>query len=123
MFFQMNTIEKLGTRIQILNCFVSASIQFLNKLVSKSQVHSKYYFHIILYDYNEHIQQKALSENTKTKLGVMGLAALPVVAAMYSSGSMALEQVPQILTSGVFPIGFTVFSWAIAAKMALKLRK
>jgi len=69
------------------------------------------------------IQQKALSENTKTKLGVMGLAALPVVAAMYSSGSMALEQVPQILTSGVFPIGFTVFSWAIAAKMALKLRK
>jgi len=42
---------------------------------------------------------------------------------MYSFGSMALEQVPQILTSGVFPIGFTVFSWAIAAKMALKLRK
>jgi len=68
------------------------------------------------------IQQK-VSENTKTKLGVIGLAALPVVAAMYSSGSMALEQVPQILTSGVFPIGFTVFSWGIAAKMALKLRK
>jgi len=68
------------------------------------------------------IQQK-VSENAKTKLGVISLAALPVVAAMYSSGSMALEQVPQILTSGVFPIGFTVFSWAIAAKMALKLRK
>ena len=68
------------------------------------------------------IQQK-VSENTKIKLGVISLAALPVVAAMYSSGSMALEQVPQILTSGVFPIGFTVFSWVIAAKMALKLRK
>ena len=67
--------------------------------------------------------QEKVSENTKTKLGVMGLAALPVVAAMYSLGSMALEQVPQILTSGVFPIGFTVFSWAIAAKLALKLRK
>jgi len=67
--------------------------------------------------------QEKVSENTKTKLGVISLAALPVVAAMYSSGSMALEQVPQILTSGVFPIGFTVFSWAIAAKMALKLRK
>jgi len=66
--------------------------------------------------------QEKVSDN-KTKLGVIGLAALPVVAAMYSSGSMALEQVPQILTSGVFPIGFTVFSWAIAAKMALKLRK
>ena len=66
--------------------------------------------------------QEKVSDN-KTKLGVIGLAALPVVAAMYSSGSMALEQIPQILTSGVFPIGFTVFSWAIAAKMALKLRK
>jgi len=61
--------------------------------------------------------------DSKTKLGVIGLAALPVVAAMYSSGNMALEQVPQILTSGVFPIGFTVFSWGMAAKMALKLRK
>jgi hypothetical protein len=67
------------------------------------------------------IQEKV--SDSKTKLGVIGLAALPVVAAMYSSGSMALEQVPQILTSGVFPIGFTVFSWGIAAKMALKLRK
>ena len=67
------------------------------------------------------IQEKV--SDSKTKLGVIGLAALPVVAAMYSSGSMALEQVPQILTSGVFPIGFTVFSWVIAAKMALKLRK
>jgi len=67
------------------------------------------------------IQQKA--SESKTKLGVIGLVALPVVAAMYSSGTVALEQVPQILTSGVFPIGFTVLSWAIAAKMALKLRK
>ena len=67
--------------------------------------------------------QKKVSENTKTKLGVISLAALPVAAAMYSSGSMALEQVPQILASGVFPVGFTLFSWAIAAKLALKLRK
>ena len=68
------------------------------------------------------IQQKA-SEQAKTKLGVVGLVALPVVAAMYSSGSVAIEQVPQILTSGVFPIGMTVLSWGIAAKLALKLRK
>ena len=66
--------------------------------------------------------QKA-SDKTKTKLGVIGLVALPIATAMYSSGSMALEQVPQVLTSGVFPIGFTLFSWAIAAKMAMKLRK
>ena len=68
------------------------------------------------------IQEKT-SESTKTKLGVIGLVALPVAAAVYSSGSMALEQVPQILTSGVFPIGFTLFSWAVAAKLAMKLRK
>ena len=67
------------------------------------------------------IQQ--VSDKTKTKLGVIGLVALPIVAAMYSSGSMALEQVPQILTSGVFPIGFTLFSWGLAVKMAMKLRK
>lgn len=67
------------------------------------------------------IQQ--VSENTKTKLGVIGLVALPIVAAMYSSGSMALEQVPQVLTSGVFSIGFTLFSWGLAVKMAMKLRK
>ena len=68
------------------------------------------------------IQEKA-SEQAKTKFGVVGLVALPVVAAMYSSGSVAIEQVPQILTSGVFPIGMTVLSWGIAAKLALKLRK
>ncbi len=70
-----------------------------------------------------HNIQANVSENTKTKLGVIGLVAIPIVAAMYSSGSMALEQVPQILTSGIFPIGFTVLSWVIAAKMAMKLRK
>jgi hypothetical protein len=67
--------------------------------------------------------QQQVSENTKTKLGVIGLIALPIAAAMYSSGNMSLEQIPQILTSGVFPIGFAVLSWTIAAKMAMKLRK
>ena len=67
--------------------------------------------------------QQNVSEQTKTKLGVVGLVALPVVAAMYSSGTVAIEQVPQILTSGIFPIGMTILSWAIAAKLALKLRK
>ncbi len=64
------------------------------------------------------IQQNVSSEQTKRKLGVVGLVALPVVAAMYSSGTVALEQVPQILTSGIFPIGLTVMSWTIAAKLA-----
>ncbi|MCH9659168.1 hypothetical protein K0U27_10885 [archaeon] len=67
--------------------------------------------------------QQNVSEQTRTKLGVVGLVALPVAAATYSSGSIAPEQVSQILASGIFPIGFTVMSWTIAAKLALKLRK
>jgi len=49
--------------------------------------------------------QEKVSENAKTKLGVIGLVDLPVVAAVYSSGTVSLEQVPQILTSRVFPMG------------------
>ena len=63
------------------------------------------------------------SASTKPRLVVIGQVALPIAAAMYSSGSVAIEQVPQILTSGVFPIGFTLLSWGIAAKLAMKLRK
>lgn len=66
--------------------------------------------------------QKQIS-GSKTKLGVIGLFALPIVAAMAHQGSASLEQVPQILTSGVFPVLFTIGSWGIAVKMALKLRK
>ena len=67
--------------------------------------------------------QQNVSEQTRTKLGVVGLATLPVAAAMYSTGSMAIEQVSQVMIGGIFPIGMTLLSWAIAAKLALKLRK
>jgi len=65
--------------------------------------------------------QQQISGNKK--LGVIGLVALPIVAAMAHQGSISLEQVPQILTSGVFPVLFTIGSWGLAVKMALKLRK
>jgi len=71
---------------------MSNSNQQLNKTIQKSWILSKHYKLIILFDYNEYIQEK-VSEQTKTKLGVAGLVALPVAAAMYSSGSIALEQV------------------------------
>jgi hypothetical protein len=67
------------------------------------------------------VQQQA-SKN-KRKLGVIGLFALPIVAAMVHQESISLEQIPQILTSGVFPILVTLGSWGLAVKMALKLRK
>ena len=61
--------------------------------------------------------------NNKRKLGVIGLVALPIVAAMAHQGSLSLEQVPSVLTSGLIPALFTLGSWALAVKMALKLRK
>lgn len=66
--------------------------------------------------------QKQISEN-KRKLEVIGLVALPIVAAMIHQQSISLEQVPQILTSGVFPVLVTLGSWGFAVKIALKLRK
>lgn len=66
--------------------------------------------------------QQQISQN-KTKLGVLGLLVLPIVAAMVHQGSASLEHIPQILTSGVFPVLLTVGSWGLAVKMALKLRK
>jgi hypothetical protein len=66
--------------------------------------------------------QQQISDN-KRKLGVLGLLVLPIVAAMVHQGTVSFEQIPQILTSGVFPILFTVGSWGLAVKMALKLRK
>lgn len=66
--------------------------------------------------------QQQISGN-KRKLGVLGLIALPIVAAMIHQENISLEQVPQILTSGVFPILVTIGSWGLAVKMALKLKK
>jgi len=66
--------------------------------------------------------QQQISEK-KRKLEVIGLVALPIVAAMIHQQSLAIEQVPQILTSGVFPILVTIGSWGLAVKIALKLRK
>ena len=66
--------------------------------------------------------QQQISEN-KRKLGVLGLLALPIVAAMVHQGSASFEQIPQILTSGVFQVLLTIGSWGLAVKMALKLKK
>jgi len=67
------------------------------------------------------VQQK-VSKN-KITFGVIGLFALPIVAAMAHQENISLEQIPQILTSGVFPVLVTLGSWGLAIKMALKLRK
>ncbi len=66
--------------------------------------------------------QQQISEK-KRKLEVIGLVALPIVAAMIHQQSLSFEQVPQILSSGVFPVLVTLGSWGLAVKIALKLRK
>ncbi|MDH3657330.1 MAG: hypothetical protein OEM77_04250 [Nitrosopumilus sp.] len=45
--------------------------------------------------------REKISEKRKTKLKVLGLLALLIVTEMYYSGSMTLDQIPQILTSGI----------------------
>lgn len=72
----------------------------------------------------QHIQtEQNGASTTQRKLGVIGLAALPIVLAAYSNSGVSIQSIPSVLSSGVFPIGFTLLSWGIAAKLALKLRK
>lgn len=67
------------------------------------------------------ISQKSGSVISRYKSPI-AMAVLPVaVALLTNSGDIA--NVPSVLTSGVFPIGFTLLSWGIAAKLAYKLRK
>ncbi|MEX1054035.1 MAG: hypothetical protein WEC35_06505 [Nitrosopumilaceae archaeon] len=49
----------------------------------------------------------------------MGLAVLPVIMALHSSG-YSFTEVPSTLVSGVFPIGFTILSWTLAAILGRK---
>lgn len=67
------------------------------------------------------IRQKSDSLISRYKSPI-AMAALPVVVALFTN-SGDITNVPSVLTSGVFPIGFTLLSWGIAAKLAYKLRK
>ena len=69
-----------------------------------------------------HLQTEEQSQMVR-KLTILGLIALPVVAALYSLGEIAVLEIPSVLISGVFPIALTAVSWGLAIKLALKLRK
>jgi hypothetical protein len=72
----------------------------------------------------QHIEAKQDNASTiQRKLTVVGLAVLPIVLAVYSNNGMSIQGISSTLSNGVFPIGFTLLSWGIAAKLALKLRK
>ncbi len=67
------------------------------------------------------IRQKSGSVISRYKSPI-AMAVLPVAVALFTN-SGDITNVPSVLTSGVFPIGFTLLSWGIAAKLAYKLRK
>jgi len=72
----------------------------------------------------QHIEAKQDGASTiQRKLSVVGLAVLPIVLAVYSNNGMSIQGISSTLSSGVFPIGFTLLSWGIAVKLALKSRK
>ena len=72
----------------------------------------------------QHIQtNQGGASTTQAKVGVIGLAALPIVLAAYGNSGISIQSIPSVLSSGVFPIGFTLLSWGFATKLALKLRK
>ena len=66
-------------------------------------------------------QKSALT--VQRKITVIGLAALPLALAAYSNNGISVQGISSALTSGVFPIGLTLLSWGLAAKIGLKIRK
>ena len=69
------------------------------------------------------LQTKQGPLTVQKKMTVIGLAALPIALAAYSNNGISLQGISSALTSGVFPIGLTLLSWGIAAKIGLKIRK
>ena len=64
-------------------------------------------------------QIQTRNANSLRKVSSVGLAVLPVIMALHSSG-YSFTEVPSTLVSGVFPIGFTILSWTLAAILGLK---
>ena len=53
---------------------------------------------------------------------VIILAILPVVLAMYANGA-EISGLPATLTSGIFPVAFTLLSWGIAIQQLVQIRR
>jgi len=120
--------EKFKVRLEVQKMNHSCKrVQQMNQKASKSYALSKYrqVYSIARNNMNtQHIETKQDSASTiQRKLTVVGLAVLPIVLAVYSKNGVSIQGISSVLSSGVFPIGFTLLSWGIAAKRALKLRK
>ncbi|MFB3048498.1 MAG: hypothetical protein ACE1YV_05045 [Nitrosopumilaceae archaeon] len=66
-------------------------------------------------------KQHGKSSIAKYKMVII-LAILPVVLAMYANGAEISGLLPT-LTSGIFPVAFTLLSWGIAVQQLVHIRR
>jgi len=64
-------------------------------------------------------QIQTKNTNALRKASSVGLAVLPVLVALYTSG-FSFHDVPTTIISGVYPMGFTILSWTLAVILGLK---
>jgi len=69
----------------------------------------------------QQVQNKTRSSIIKYKT-VIALALLPVVLALYVNGGNASEIITT-LSSGIFPVAMTLFSWGIAVQQLVHMRR
>ncbi len=66
-------------------------------------------------------KQYGKSSIAKYKMVII-LAILPVVLAMYTNGA-EISGLLTTLTSGIFPVAFTLLSWGIAVQQLVHIRR
>jgi len=71
------------------------------------------------------MKQQAQTQHAQSKINyktVIPLAILPVILALYENGGNISGIIPT-LTSGVFPVAFTLMSWGIAVQQLVQRKK
>ena len=71
---------------------------------------------------NNQIQQKQGESSISKYKTVIILAILPVILALYAN-SVNVSEIPQTVSSGIYPVAFTILSWGIAVQELMHIRK
>jgi hypothetical protein len=64
---------------------------------------------------------KRASQVSKIQDGLI-LALLPVALALYAN-SVNIAEIPQSISSGVYPVAFTLLSWGMAIQQLIQIKK
>ena len=73
-------------------------------------------------DMSNQIQQKQGKSSISKYKTVIILAILPVILALYAN-SVNVSEIPQTISSGLYPVAFTILSWGIAVQELMHIRK